>query len=53
MPEEDFDSSFHHLDGQAKNTIGQWISILAQRPPWKSQEFEETKATTESSKMIV
>jgi hypothetical protein len=34
-----WDSSFHHLDDQAKNTIGQRSTVLVERPPWKSQEF--------------
>jgi hypothetical protein len=48
-----WDSSFCHLDDQAKNTISQQSSVLAQRPPWKSQEFQKTKTTMKSSKIIV
>jgi hypothetical protein len=47
-----WDNSFHHLDDQAKNTNGQWSFVLAQRPPWKSQEIQKTKSTMERSKMI-
>jgi hypothetical protein len=38
-----WDYSFHHLNDQAKNTIGQRSTILAQWPPWKSQEFQKTR----------
>jgi hypothetical protein len=38
-----WDSSFSHLNDQAKNTIGQRSSILAQWPPWKSQELKKPR----------
>jgi hypothetical protein len=38
-----WDSFFHHLDDQAKNAIGQWSSVHAQRPLWKIQELKKSR----------
>jgi hypothetical protein len=47
-----WDFSFHHLDGQAKNIISQWSSILAQWPPWKVKNFKKPRPQWKVAKWL-